>query len=132
MESNQSLDGIKVIDCSQILAGPFCSMLLADHGADVIKIEKPNGGDDVRTWGPPFIGKDSSAFVQLNRNKRSISLDIKSQDGKIILNKLLVDADVLIENSRVGTMQKLGFGYEDVKKINPKIIYCSISGFGTT
>ena len=132
MESNQSLDGIKVIDCSQILAGPFCSMLLADHGADVIKIEKPNGGDDVRTWGPPFIGKDSSAFVQLNRNKRSISLDIKSQEGKIILNKLLADADVLIENSRVGTMQKLGFGYEDVKKINPKIIYCSISGFGTT
>ena len=89
MESNQSLDGIKVIDCSQILAGPFCSMLLADHGADVIKIEKPNGGDDVRTWGPPFIGKDSSAFVQLNRNKRSISLDIKSQEGKIILNKLM-------------------------------------------
>ena len=112
MESNQSLDGIKVIDCSQILAGPFCSMLLADHGADVIKIEKPNGGDDVRTWGPPFIGKDSSAFVQLNRNKRSISLDIKSQEGKIILNKLLVDADVLIENSRV----------ENLRYFNPRIV----------
>ena len=125
MKSNQSLDGIKVIDCSQILAGPFCSMLLADHGADVIKIEKPNGGDDVRTWGPPFIGKDSSAFVQLNRNKRSLSLDIKSEEGKIILNKLLNDADVLIENSRVGAMKKLGFGYEDVKKINPKIIFLS-------
>lgn len=132
MKSNQSLEGLKVIDCSQILAGPFCSMLLADHGAEVIKIEKPNGGDDVRSWGPPFIGKDSSAFVQLNRNKRSISLDIKTKEGKLILEKLLKNADVLIENSRVGTMQKLGFGYKDVKKINPKIIYCSISGFGTT
>ena len=132
MLSRQSLEGIKVIDCSQILAGPFCSMLLADHGAEVIKVEKPNGGDDVRTWGPPFIGKDSSAFVQLNRNKRSISLDIKTKKGRVILNKLLKNSDVFIENSRVGTMQKIGFGYEDVKKINKKIIYCSITGFGTT
>ncbi len=132
MLSRQSLEGIKVIDCSQILAGPFCSMLLADHGAEVIKVEKPNGGDDVRTWGPPFIGKDSSAFVQLNRNKRSISLDIKTKKGKVVLNELLKNSDVFIENSRVGTMQKIGFGYEDVKKINKKIIYCSITGFGTT
>jgi len=131
MTSNQSLEGITVIDCSQILAGPFCSMLLADHGARVIKVEKPNGGDDVRGWGPPFIGDDSSAFVQLNRNKESISLDIKEEEGKKILTKLIKKSDVLIENSRVGTMEKLGFGYEDVKKINSKIIYCSITGFGT-
>ena len=131
MTSNQSLEGITVIDCSQILAGPFCSMLLADHGARVIKVEKPNGGDDVRFWGPPFIGDDSSAFVQLNRNKESISLDIKEEEGKKILTKLIKKSDVLIENSRVGTMEKLGFGYEDVKKINSKIIYCSITGFGT-
>ena len=131
MTSNQSLEGITVIDCSQILAGPFCSMLLADHGARVIKVEKPNGGDDVRSWGPPFIGDDSSAFVQLNRNKESISLDIKEKSGKEILKKLLKTADVLIENSRVGTMDKLGFGYDDVKKINSKIIYCSITGFGS-
>ena len=131
MTSNQSLEGITVIDCSQILAGPFCSMLLADHGARVIKVEKPNGGDDVRGWGPPFIGDDSSAFVQLNRNKESISLDIKEDEGKKILTKLIKRSDVLIENSRVGTMEKLGFGYEDVKKINSKIIYCSITGFGT-
>ena len=131
MTSNQSLEGITVIDCSQILAGPFCSMLLADHGARVIKVEKPNGGDDVRGWGPPFVGDDSSAFVQLNRNKESISLDIKEEEGKKILKKLIKKADVLIENSRVGTMEKLGFGYEDVKKINSKIIYCSITGFGT-
>ena len=131
MTSNQSLEGITVIDCSQILAGPFCSMLLADHGARVIKVEKPNGGDDVRTWGPPFIGSDSSAFVQLNRNKESISLDIKEEQGKEILRKLIKNADVLIENSRVGTMDKLGFGYQDAKKINSKIIYCSITGFGT-
>ncbi|MBL40751.1 MAG: CoA transferase [Chloroflexi bacterium] len=131
MTSNQSLEGITVIDCSQILAGPFCSMLLADHGARVIKVEKPNGGDDVRGWGPPFIGNDSSAFVQLNRNKESISLDIKEKSGKEILKKLIKTADVLIENSRVGTMDKLGFGYDDVKKINSKIIYCSITGFGS-
>jgi len=131
MTSNQSLEGITVIDCSQILAGPFCSMLLADHGARVIKVEKPNGGDDVRSWGPPFIGDDSSAFVQLNRNKESISLDIKEKSGKEILKKLIKTADVLIENSRVGTMDKLGFGYDDVKKINSKIIYCSITGFGS-
>ena len=131
MTSNQSLEGITVIDCSQILAGPFCSMLLADHGARVIKVEKPNGGDDVRGWGPPFIGNDSSAFVQLNRNKESISLDIKEKPGKEILKKLIKTADVLIENSRVGTMDKLGFGYDDVKKINSKIIYCSITGFGS-
>ena len=131
MTSNQSLEGITVIDCSQILAGPFCSMLLADHGARVIKVEKPNGGDDVRGWGPPFIGDDSSAFVQLNRNKESISLDIKEKPGKEILKKLIKTADVLIENSRVGTMDKLGFGYDDVKKINSKIIYCSITGFGS-
>ena len=131
MTSNQSLEGITVIDCSQILAGPFCSMLLADHGARVIKVEKPNGGDDVRGWGPPFIGDDSSAFVQLNRNKESISLDIKEKSGKEILKKLIKTADVLIENSRVGTMDKLGFGYDDVKKINTKIIYCSITGFGS-
>ena len=131
MASNQSLEGITVIDCSQILAGPFCSMLLADHGARVIKVEKPNGGDDVRGWGPPFIGDDSSAFVQLNRNKESISLDIKEKSGKEILKKLIKTADVLIENSRVGTMDKLGFGYDDVKKINSKIIYCSITGFGS-
>ena len=131
MASNQSLEGITVIDCSQILAGPFCSMLLADHGARVIKVEKPNGGDDVRGWGPPFIGDDSSAFVQLNRNKESISLDIKEKLGKEILKKLIKTADVLIENSRVGTMDKLGFGYDDVKKINAKIIYCSITGFGS-
>ena len=131
MTSNQSLEGITVIDCSQILAGPFCSMLLADHGARVIKVEKPNGGDDVRGWGPPFIGDDSSAFVQLNRNKESISLDIKEKSGKEILKKLIKTADVLIENSRVGTMDKLGFGYNDVKKINSKIIYCSITGFGS-
>ena len=131
MTSNQSLEGITVIDCSQILAGPFCSMLLADHGARVIKVEKPNGGDDVRGWGPTFIGDDSSAFVQINRNKESISLDIKENPGKEILKKLIKTADVLIENSRVGTMDKLGFGYDDVKKINSKIIYCSITGFGS-
>ena len=128
---DRSLEGITVIDCSQILAGPFCSMLLADHGARVIKVEKPNGGDDVRGWGPPFIGDDSSAFVQLNRNKESISLDIKEKSGKEILKKLIKTADVLIENSRVGTMDKLGFGYNDVKKKNSKIIYCSITGFGS-
>ena len=128
----EALDGVKVLDCSQILAGPFCSMLLADMGADVIKIEKPNGGDDTRRMGPPFVGEESVAFLAMNRNKRSVVLNFKEPSGVEALKRLAEDADVVIENYRTGTMERLGLGYEDLKKINPKIIYCSISGFGRT
>ena len=128
----EALEGVRVLDCSQILAGPFCSMLLADMGADVIKIEKPNGGDDTRRMGPPFIDTESAAFLAMNRNKRSIVLNFKEQSGVQAMKTLVKDADIVIENYRTGTMDRLGLGYKDLNNINPGIIYCSISGFGRT
>ena len=127
-----ALDGVTVLDCSQILAGPFCSMLLADMGANVIKIEKPNEGDDTRRMGPPFIEGESAAFLAINRNKRSIVLNFKDPDGISVMKRLLKDADILIENYRPGVMERLGLGYEVASNINPALIYCSISGFGRT
>ena len=126
------LQDIKVIDFSQILAGPFCTMLLADMGADVIKIEKPNGGDDTRRYGPPFIEGESAAFLTLNRNKRSIVLDLKSEQGLAIVRRMLEDADVMIHNFRPGVVDRMGLAYEDVSALNPAIVYCTVSGFGTT
>ena len=126
------LEGLKVVDCSQILAGPFCSMNLADMGAKVIKVEKPNGGDDTRSWGPPFKNNQSIGFMNLNRNKESIVINFKDPEGIQIMKKLVNKADVLIENYRTGTMERLGLGYEDLKKVNKNLIYCSISGFGRT
>tara|TARA_Y100001970_G_scaffold93702_1_gene118120 strand:- start:2247 stop:3473 length:1227 start_codon:yes stop_codon:yes gene_type:complete len=128
----EALSDITVLDCSQILAGPFCSMLLSDMGANVIKIEKPSGGDDTRRFGPPFIENESAAFLAMNRNKRSIVIDFKHKNGVEIMKKLSKKSTIIIENYRTGVMEKLGLGYEDLKKINPKIIYCSISGFGRT
>tara|TARA_Y100001934_G_C12386059_1_gene795804 strand:+ start:1907 stop:3136 length:1230 start_codon:yes stop_codon:yes gene_type:complete len=128
----EALKGVKVLDCSQILAGPFCSMLLADMGADVIKIEKPNGGDDTRRMGPPFIDTESAAFLAMNRNKRSMVLNFKEPEGVDAMKRLVKDSDIIIENYRTGVMERLGLGYEDLKAINPGIIYCSISGFGRT
>ena len=129
---NMPLDSLKVIDASQILAGPYCTMLLADMGADVIKVEKPTGGDDTRRMGPPFINGESAAFLAMNRNKRSIVLNLKSDDGVTAIKRLLSDADVFIENYRAGAMDRAGLGYDALSKINPALIYCSISGFGRT
>jgi crotonobetainyl-CoA:carnitine CoA-transferase CaiB-like acyl-CoA transferase len=126
------LKGLKVIDLSHIMAGPACSMLLADMGADVIKVEKIPGGDDSRRMVPPTVGGESAAFLIMNRNKRGIALDLKTGAGRAVLFRLLRDADVLIENYRRGTMEKMGFGYEVLRASNPKLIYCSISGFGRT
>ena len=127
------LDGLKVIDCTQILAGPFCTMMLGDMGAEIIKVEKPNGGDDIRRFGPPFIDGESAAFLMINRNKKSIALNMKDPKGLKILTDLIKTADVFIQNFRPGSLEKMGLGFDDViSKINPKIIYCSISGFGTT
>ena len=126
------LDGIKILDCSQILAGPYCSMLLADMGADVVKIEKPGGGDDTRRMGPPFLEGESAAFLAMNRNKRSVVLDFKNPDGVAAMHRMLADADVIIENYRAGVMGRLGLDYDAVRELNPGIIYCSISGFGRT
>lgn len=126
------LDSLKVIDASQILAGPYCTMLLADMGADVIKVEKPNGGDDTRRMGPPFINGESAAFLAMNRNKRSVVLNLKSQDGVDAIKRLVADADVFIENYRSGAMDRAGLGYDALSELNPGLIYCSISGFGRT
>jgi formyl-CoA transferase len=126
------LEGIRVVDLTRALAGPYCTMMLGDAGADVIKIEIPGTGDETRTWGPPFINGESAYFLSYNRNKRSITLNLKSDGGREILWRLLAEADVLVENFSPGTMDRLGFGYEAVAGRVPSIIYCSISGFGQT
>jgi len=123
------LQGIVVIDLTRILSGPFCTMLMADFGADVIKIETPGCGDESRLLGP-YIKNESAYFMSVNRGKQSVTLNLKSEEGREILKKLIAKADILVENYRPGTMDKWGLSYEDVKKINSKLIYLSISGFG--
>jgi len=126
------LAGVKVIELAHIMAGPVCGLMLADLGAEVIKVEKIPGGDDSRRFLPPDIDGESAAYMMMNRNKRGIALDLKTDSGKAILKKLLAEADVVTENYRRDTMSKLGLGYEDLRKINPGLIYCTISGFGRT
>lgn len=130
-ESSGPLAGMRVIELAHIMAGPVCGLMLADMGADVIKIEKPTG-DDSRRFVPPEIEGESAAYMMMNRNKRGIALNLKDPKGVQVLERLLVDADVVIENYRMGTMEKLGLGYDDLCKINPRLIYCEISGFGRT
>jgi crotonobetainyl-CoA:carnitine CoA-transferase CaiB-like acyl-CoA transferase len=128
------LDGLKIVDLTRVLAGPFCAMLLGDMGADVIKIEEPHEGDDARMWGP-FVGADkewSAYFLGVNRSKRSLTLDLKSPEGATVLRQLLERADVFIENFKPGSLDKLGFGYEAMHQLNPTLVYCSISGYGRT
>jgi crotonobetainyl-CoA:carnitine CoA-transferase CaiB-like acyl-CoA transferase len=126
------LSGMVVIDLTQIMAGPFCTMLLADMGADVIKVEKPNGGDDTRRMGPPFIKGWSAGFLALNGNKRSLALNLQEEAGRTVFKRLLERADVVVENFRPGVMERLGLGYEELAKLKPSLVYCSISGFGRT
>jgi crotonobetainyl-CoA:carnitine CoA-transferase CaiB-like acyl-CoA transferase len=126
------LDGLLVIDLSRVLAGPYCTMQLADMGATVIKIEIPGSGDDTRAYGPPFLNGESTYFMSVNRNKKSMTLNLKHVQGKEILHQLLQKGDVLVENFRPGTLDGLGFGYDAVHASNPRLIYCSISGFGQT
>ncbi|MCU9601198.1 CaiB/BaiF CoA transferase family protein [Pallidibacillus thermolactis] len=128
----QPLEGIKILDMSRTLAGPYCTMLLGDQGAEIIKVEQPGLGDESRRFTPPTWNGVSTYFLSSNRNKRSITVNLKSKKGKEIIYKLAKEADVLVENFRTGAMDKLGFGYEKMKEINPKLIYCSISGFGRT
>ncbi|RSS33901.1 CaiB/BaiF CoA-transferase family protein [Streptomyces sp. WAC08241] len=126
-----ALSGIVVADFGRVLAGPYMTMLLADLGADVIKIERPGTGDDTRAWGPPFAGGEATYFLGVNRNKRSVSLDL-TDPGDLAAARAIVDrADVLVENFRPGTMEKLGLGHEDVRATNPGLVYCSVTGFGT-
>ena len=126
-----ALDGIVVADFGRVLAGPYMTMLLADLGADVIKIERPGSGDDTRAWGPPFADGEATYFLGVNRNKRSISLDLTDPEGLAAARAIVDRADVLVENFRPGTMEKLGLGYEDVRAANPGLVYCSVTGFGT-
>ena len=126
------LAGVKVLELAQIMAGPTCGTLLADMGADVIKVEKIPGGDDSRRYAEPQVNGESAAFMMLNRNKRSIALNLKTEGGREVLRRLVKDADVLFENYRKGTMEKLGVGYDALRKINPALIWCSISGYGQT
>ncbi|HEV2550681.1 MAG TPA: CoA transferase [Stellaceae bacterium] len=126
-----ALSALRVLDLTQHLSGPYCAMLLADQGADVIKIEKPLTGDDAREM-PPFVGREGMPFMVWNRNKRSVVLDLKTDEGVVQLRTLAASADVLIENFRPGTLNRLGLGYAALEAINPRLIYCSISGFGQT
>lgn len=128
----QPLEGIKILDLSRTLAGPFCTMLLGDVGADVIKVEQPGTGDEARRFTPPSWEGESCYYLTANRNKKSITVDLKSKVGKEIIYKLVKEADVLVENFRTGALDKMGYGYDELKKINPSLIYCSISGFGRT
>ena len=124
------LEGLKVLDLSRVLAGPYATMVLADLGADVLKVEHPERGDDTRHWGPPFAGGESAYFLSVNRNKRSIGVDLKTEEGLQQIKDLAAEADVLIENWKRGALEKMGLGYERLRETNPGLVYCSITGFG--
>jgi crotonobetainyl-CoA:carnitine CoA-transferase CaiB-like acyl-CoA transferase len=126
------LSGLKVIELCHVLAGPTCGVMLADMGADVIKVERIPGGDDTRRTVPPKIGDEAASFLMMNRNKRGIAVDLKTEDGKLVVRRLLKDADVVTENYRRGAMDRMGLGYDTLRKLNPRLIYCAISGFGRT
>ncbi len=127
-----ALDGVTVLDLTRILSGPYCTMMLADMGARVIKIEQPGKGDDTRAWGPPFQHGESAYFLSINRNKESVTLNLKHPEGRRVLDALIDRADVLVENFRPGTLDRMGLGYTELSARRPTLIYCSISGFGQT
>ena len=124
------LAGVKVLDLTRVLAGPYCTMFLGDLGAEVVKIEEPGVGDDTRAWGPPFAGGESAYFLCINRNKKSVTLNLKSNQAVGLLRRLAESADVLVENFRPGTMERLGLGEKELRAVNPRLIYASLSGFG--
>ena len=139
MMASGPLSGLRILDLSRILAGPTCTQLMGDYGADVIKIEKPGTGDDTRSWGPPFLGDDagttsgeSAYFLASNRNKRSLAVDITVADGQALIHRLARHCDVVIQNFKVGGLAKYGLDYASLSAFNPAIVYCSISGFGQT
>ncbi len=130
--TNGPLSGLTVLDLTRVLSGPYCTMMLADMGARVIKVEQPGKGDDTRGWGPPFQNGESSYFLSVNRNKESLTLNFKQPEGRRVLDKLIAGADVLVENFRPGTLERQGLGYDAVSALHPRLVYCSISGFGQT
>lgn len=129
--SRGALDGIVVLDFSRVLAGPYATMLLGDYGAEVIKVERPSVGDDTRAWGPPYDSAGvATYFNAINRNKRSVTVDLSTPAGVDRARELAAGADIVVENFRPGTMERLGLGYDDLRQIRPDVIYCSITGFG--
>jgi formyl-CoA transferase len=127
-----ALSNIRILDLSRVLAGPYCSMVLSDFGAEVIKIEQPGTGDGTRQWGPPWVNGESAYFLSVNRNKKSLTLNLKTEKGREIIKKLAAEADILIENFKPGTMKRRGLDYQKLSRNNPGLIYCSISGYGQT
>jgi crotonobetainyl-CoA:carnitine CoA-transferase CaiB-like acyl-CoA transferase len=126
------LAGVRVADLSRVLAGPYCTMVLADLGADVVKIERPEGGDETRSWGPPFAGGEAAYYLSVNRGKRSCALDLSQPEGRELALEICARADAVIENFKLGGAERLGVGYEQVRERNPDVVYCSISGFGSS
>jgi crotonobetainyl-CoA:carnitine CoA-transferase CaiB-like acyl-CoA transferase len=126
------LNGITILDLTRVLSGPYCTMLLGDMGARVIKIEQPRGGDDTRHWGPPFVGTESAYFLSINRNKESVTLDFKQAEGRALLDQLIAKSDVVVENFRPDALGRLGLDYASLAPKHPRLIYCSVSGFGQT
>ena len=124
------LDGIRVLDCTRVLAGPLCAMLLGDLGADVIKVEQPGRGDETRAWGPPFVGGESTYFWAANRNKRSLTLDLGRDVGRAIFTRLLERSDVLVENFKAGTLERWGFDEPALRRINPRLVHTAITAYG--
>jgi formyl-CoA transferase len=129
-ESEQALSGVRVLDLSRILAGPYCTMMLGDLGAEVLKVERPGSGDDTRTWGPPFSGGESAYYLCCNRNKRSITIDLKREAGRALVRELAEVSDVLVENFTPGLMKRFGLDYEALRELNPRLVYCSITAYG--
>ncbi len=129
-QTSPPLAGVRVLDLSRILAGPYCTQFLADLGAEVIKVERPGCGDDTRAWGPPFAGGESAYFLSCNRNKKSIAIDLAREEGRELVRRLAQRCDILVENFKVGTMQRWGLDYERLRELNPGLIYCSISSYG--
>jgi crotonobetainyl-CoA:carnitine CoA-transferase CaiB-like acyl-CoA transferase len=129
---NAPLNGIKVLDLSRVLAGPWAGQLLGDYGADVVKVERPETGDDTRSWGPPWLGRESAYFLSTNRNKRSVTADLSTQEGRRVVRELALASDIVIENFRVGTMARYGLAPEDLLRDKPGLVICSISAFGQT
>jgi crotonobetainyl-CoA:carnitine CoA-transferase CaiB-like acyl-CoA transferase len=129
--SSQPLRGVRVVDLSRVLAGPYCTMVLADLGADVVKVERPQGGDETRSWGPPFAGGEAAYYLSVNRGKRSCAIDMSHPEGRELALELCAGADAVIENFKVGGADRLGVGYDAVRARNPGVVYCSITGFGS-
>ena len=130
--TNGPLAGLTVLDLTRVLSGPYCTMMLADMGARVVKVEQRGRGDDTRGWGPPFQNGESAYFLSINRNKESVTLDFKHPEGRPVLEALIARSDVLVENFRPGTMARQGLGYDALSESHPRLVYCSVSGFGQT